>query len=202
MFKHSHKRMTQVKSVPTGKMFVNGISSSYEEAYSSELEPVLSREEHYDIVNRLNTTLAAYWPCGLVYVTGYVLVPCTVGLSLLCPMMCVTDAEKHAIRLLENLSLKAKYYDRGVSFKLEKQCMTSRFVISFPAEEESSSNPLSLGRSLRDEELGDSRGNGNNISYTNISVMQGQGQGEIAVAGIREEPGGDRDRDRVRLKYT
>ena len=53
-----------------GKIFVNGLSSSYEESYSSELQSVLSREEHIGIISRLNMTLSTYWPGGFVYATG------------------------------------------------------------------------------------------------------------------------------------
>jgi hypothetical protein len=126
---------TIVRSGPTGKLFVNGISNSYDEKYSPELEDILSREEHLEIVRRLNTTLATYWPCSPVYFTGYIMIPCTLGLSLLCPMMCVSEAEIHAKRLLENLSLKAKYFDRSIDFRLEKGYMTSSFVISFPSDQ-------------------------------------------------------------------
>ena len=197
MYKQIRKnnKLIHVKAVPTGKMFVNGISSSYEETYSSDLEPVLSRDEHFDIMNRLNSTLAAYWPCGLVYFTGCILVPCTMGLSLLCPMMCISDAEKHATRLLENLSLKAKYFDRGVSFKLEKRCMTSHFVISFPFPEEESNFNI-LGKKVPDEEWGDSNLISAGSVNTNVGVDENSVQG--GVVGIRVEPGGDR----TRLKYT
>ena len=124
--------LSSVRSGPTGKMFVNGISSSYDDKYHPELASVLSREEHAEILKRLNTTLATYWPCSTVYLCGCILIPCTMGLSLLCPMLCVSEAEIHAKRLLENLSLKKKYFDRNTSFRLEKGCLTSHFVISFP----------------------------------------------------------------------
>ena len=35
----------------TGKMFVNNLSSSYEESHNSELQSVLSREEHRLLIN-------------------------------------------------------------------------------------------------------------------------------------------------------
>lgn len=148
---------TTVRFGPTGKLFVNGISNSYDEKYNSQLESILSREEHSDIVRRLNSTLATYWPCTPVYFTGYILIPCTFGLSLLCPMMCVSEAEIHATRLLENLSLKAKYYDRNVIFRLEKGYMTSSFVISFPCEQQQinvTENSELLDRNLGDIEFG------------------------------------------------
>jgi hypothetical protein len=146
---------TTVRSGPTGKLFVNGISNSYDEKYSPELEHILSREEHSEIVRRLNSTLATYWPCSPVYFTGYIMIPCTFGLSLLCPMMCVSEAELHAKRLLENLSLKAKYFDRSVEFRLEKGYMTSSFIISFPSDQRETAiteNSMLLVRNFGDIE--------------------------------------------------
>jgi hypothetical protein len=142
------KEMVVIRSAPTGKMFVNGISSSYEETYDRDLSAILSREEHSEIMKRLNNTLTSHWPCTTVYFTACLLVPCTLGLSLLCPMMCVSEAEKHAVRMLDNLSLKAKYFDQNITFKLEKGCMTSQFVISFPANlrtEDSNLSPIENG---------------------------------------------------------
>lgn len=189
MVKLFSKSFTRVFSAATGKMFVNGISSSYEEAYSLELQSVLSREEHMDIVNRLNITLSTYWPCGFVYFTGCILAPCTLGLSLLCPMMCVSEAEIHATRLLDNLSLKARYYDRNVSFKLEKGCMTSRFVISFPSEED-----CSLSReNYADEELGKNSPRIKISEENSLSL-------DRSFGSIQIEPGGSRDS--TRLKYV
>ena len=127
--------MIHVRSGPTGKLFVNGVSNSYDEKYDPTLAPILSPSEHSVIVKRLNSTLATYWPCNTVYLSGYILIPCTLGLSLLCPMLCVSEAETHANRLLDDLSLKAKYFDRRITFRIVKGCFTSHFVISFPIEE-------------------------------------------------------------------
>ena len=188
MVKQPQQSLTRVSSVATGKMFVNGLSSSYEESYSNELQSVLSREEHKDIINRLNMTLSAYWPCGFVYATGFICVPCTLGFSLLCPMMCVSEAETHATKLLDNLSLKAKYYERKISFGIEKGYLTSRFVISFPAEE----NRSIVGRNLHDEEWGD------NTPLVGIGINDFQSVDRI-VSSIQIEPGGFQDS--TRLKY-
>ena len=188
MVNQPQKSLTRVFSVATGKMFVNGLSSSYEESYSSELQSVLSREEHMDIISRLNMTLSTYWPCGFVYATGYIFAPCTLGLSLLCPMMCVSEAETHATKLLDNLSLKAKYFERNVSFGIEKGCMTSRFVISFPEEE----NCSIVGRNLPDEEWGD--------STPLIGIGRKDAQSiDRTFSSIQIEPGGCQDS--TRLKY-
>jgi len=49
--------------------------------------------------------------------------------------MCVSDAETAASLLLSNVSMRAKYYDKGIIFRLEKgYFMSSHFVISFPKQ--------------------------------------------------------------------
>lgn len=128
------KEMIIITSAPTGKMSPDGISSSYDETYNRDLSVILSREEHSEIIKRLNIILTSHWPCGTINWIGCICIPCTMGLSLLCPMICVSEAETHAVRMLENLSLKARYFDQNVIFKLKKGWMTSQFVISFPAD--------------------------------------------------------------------
>lgn len=174
--------LSTVRSGPTGKMFVNGISSSYDDKYHPELASVLSREEHSEILKRLNTTLATYWPCSTVYFCGCILVPCTMGLSLLCPMMCISEAEIHANRLLENLSLKAKHFDRNTSFRLEKGCFTSHFVITFPSFDGQLEN-VSEDARLLGGRCGDIESCGGNEQTTEPYYHRSN------VLGIQEEPG-------------
>ena len=85
-------------------------------------------------MKRLNSTLISLWPCDPIWNTSFICCPCTLGLSLLCPHICVSEAEKSGTRLLEQLSLKAKYYDRNISFSLEKRFLTSFVLITFPVK--------------------------------------------------------------------
>lgn len=185
----SNVPLSAVRSGPTGKMFVNGISSSYDDKYHPELASVLSKEEHSEILKRLNTTLATYWPCTTVYFCGCLFVPCTMGLSLLCPMMCVSEAEIHAKRLLENLSLKKKYFERNTSFRLEKGCLTSHFVISFPSSDDQS-DYLSEDSRLLSGHRGDVESRGSNEQSADPSYHRNHQE------GIQEEPGGMQRKNR------
>lgn len=63
---------------------------------------------------------------------GYCLIPCTGGLSLLCPSFCINEAEQEAKRILESYTLNSEYYDRNIRFELVKKCLSSHIEISFP----------------------------------------------------------------------
>ena len=116
---------------------LNGISNRYDDAFTDTLEGVLDVADFDDVVARLNRTLQDLWPCGPAYYCGICCAACTCGVSLLLPNVCVSEAEKHAAMLLANISARAKYYDRGVSFHLEKGSYfyvvpRSYFVVSYP----------------------------------------------------------------------
>jgi hypothetical protein len=124
--------LCEVRFISTGARFINGVSNQYDTSYDLQLVGIIGEDEFATIVGRLNRTLQELWPCHVAYYVGYICIPCTFGISLFCPLLCVTEAEKHANNMLRQLSLKAKYYDRGISFKLVKGFCRSDFIISFP----------------------------------------------------------------------
>ena len=126
----------ELKLHAIGKSFVNGVSNRYDDTYHAEiLEGIVSETDFADICRRLNTKLQELWPCGPAYYCGMICSVCTCGFSLFLPHMCVSDAEKAASLLLSNVSMRAKYYDRGITFRLEKSyCLSSHFVVSFPKQ--------------------------------------------------------------------
>ena len=128
--------LIELKFQAIGTSFVNGISNRYEDTYHAEiLEGIVSETDFADICRRLNKKLQELWPCGPAYYCGLICSVCTCGISLLLPHMCVSEAEKAASLLLSNVSMRAKYYDRGISFKLEKGfCWSSHFIVSFPKQ--------------------------------------------------------------------
>ena len=128
--------IVELKLTATGKSFVNGVSSRYDDTYHAEiLEGIVSETDFADICRRLNTKLQELWPCGPAYYCGMICSICTCGFSLLLPNMCVSDAEKAASLMLSNISMRTKYYDRGITFRLEKgYCFSSHFVVSFPKQ--------------------------------------------------------------------
>lgn len=119
----------------TGLRF-GAFSSSYAltpECFGLLCPAVMSETELFDVVQNVNEAIQQFWPCLPVYFFGLCCAPCSFGLSLICPNMCVGKAEESALRALEQLSLKAVYYDRGIRFRLAKRWFTSSIECSFPA---------------------------------------------------------------------
>lgn len=110
-----------LKFSSNGQYYLNGLSSSYSFQYdiitekknlkdkkvSDELlqtvRGVISDKEMAQIISRLNEQLLSFWPCTTCFIIAYSCIPCTLGFSLLCPNYCISQAEDHAIRLLENI---------------------------------------------------------------------------------------------------
>lgn len=156
-----------VKLKCTGLRFINGISSKYDDTFDPMLEGVLTESELEDIVKRLNDSIAEYWPCNTCYLFGFVCTPFTLGTSLLCPNYCISQAEEHANRMLENVSLKSRYLDRRISFKIVKECCSSYVAISFPADLKSIHEAADVA-------------NESGIAVTNVNQQPGGSSSSIA----------------------
>jgi hypothetical protein len=99
----------KVKLYPTSVRFINGLASSYEDDWPFQLEGQVSDdlsshcmlmlalfmqikiEEYTAAINQINNTLDDYWPCDFCFYCGYFCCPCTLGLSLFCPNLCISD---------------------------------------------------------------------------------------------------------------
>lgn len=122
----------QVRCKGEGKHFVNGISSCYDDSFPQELEGVLSEQEFCGVMHALNDVIMSFWPCNGCYIFGYVAAPCTLGLSLCCPGRCADMAEQKAHHFLEHTSMKKRYYENKVTWRIRKTCFSSWVEISFP----------------------------------------------------------------------
>ena len=83
-------------------------------------------------MNSLHNRIVSHWPYDTCYIFGVGCSPCTLGLSLFCPNMCVMMAEKEAIYFLEDISLTAKYYDRGITWAFKKSFFESWIELRVP----------------------------------------------------------------------
>lgn len=124
-----------VKVPSSGLRQINGISSSYSTDYPNQLHGIISQDEFIDIISRLNDTIRNYWPCNLCYFFGYGCSICTCGASLLCPQFCMSHSEQYANEMLKNVSLKSKYWERKITFKIVKGFCSSYVEIRFPLTE-------------------------------------------------------------------
>ena len=161
---------TTYKLRACGQKFINGISSRYECVYSSILENVVSDKELTRIIDELNDVLMDNWPCNVCYVSGYALAPCTLGLSLLLPGHCASQAEVNGQKFLRNVSLTARFFDRNIVFKIVKSLCDSFVEIRFPSSLVPKRNFLSSvdlesGQSLAHVNVGGVISDPNNKEY-------------------------------------
>ena len=88
---------------PASKTWVNGLAQTYSEEYDSErLAPYISEQEYVQTMERINDILINYFPCPLSWYCGYLCCLFTLGLSLLCPYVCISDAQEQ----LDNFILR------------------------------------------------------------------------------------------------
>ena len=78
---------------PASKTWVNGLAQTYSEEYDRRLEGHISRQEYVQVMERINDLLINYFPCPLSWYCGYLCCLFTLGLSLLCPLICINDAQ-------------------------------------------------------------------------------------------------------------
>ena len=112
--------------------FLNGISNRYDDKYPEILEGIVSVEDFERTMNSLHNRIVSHWPCDTCYLFGVGCAPCTLGLSLFCPNTCVMMAEREAIHFLEDISLSARYYDRGITWAFRKDFFESWIELEIP----------------------------------------------------------------------
>ena len=110
---------------PTAKTFINGLASCYSEEYDeARLGEYIDKREYEQIMERINDILINYFPCPLSWCCGYVCAIFTLGLSLLCPYMCIKDAEEQVDLLIHRLNAR-KLNKKSIKLVLRKKCSTS-----------------------------------------------------------------------------
>lgn len=113
-------------------MIPYSISSKYSSQYSLELRDIITPDELHYVIDKLNDSIQSNMPCIPMQIVAYSCCICTLGISLLLPKLCLIDAESNANKILEQISLTSKFYDRKISFQLERHMLTSNITIRFP----------------------------------------------------------------------
>jgi hypothetical protein len=112
-------------------MFCNGMSNRYESKAPELLREILSGQELKKFqlyVEQLNFKVSQYWPCLFAFWCGYLCAPCTVGLSLCLPRLCVAEAEnvlRQEVRKINHDILGGK----KLEMRLVKGCCSSHLLI-------------------------------------------------------------------------
>lgn len=77
----------------TGSRFINGVSNQYDTKLPTILKGEVDEAKYTQHMNHINKKLQMYWPCTFAHCCGYLFAPVTLGLSLLIPRVCVSEAE-------------------------------------------------------------------------------------------------------------
>jgi hypothetical protein len=106
-----------------GLRAASGISSNYDNIFPVELNGVIEETRFKNDIQQINHALADYWPCPTCFIGGYLCIPCTLGLSLLCPNICVSGAEKFVKHLIQDqINQRREYVERHVTWSLHRSC--------------------------------------------------------------------------------
>ena len=123
---------------PASKTWVNGLAQTYSELYDEDrLGGYIEQREYEQIMERINDMLINYFPCPLSWWCGYICCLFTLGLSLLCPYICISDAEEQVDQLIRRINSK-KLKQKQMKLVLRKKCMTSWLEWHLPTETEMS----------------------------------------------------------------
>ena len=120
-----------------GLRAASGISSNYDATFPIELEGIVRQKRFEADIQSINHTLADYWPCPTCFIGGYLCVPCTLGLSLLCPNICVSGAEKYVKHFIsDQVNYRLEYQDRHVIWSLHRSCSGGYIMIEYDTQKE------------------------------------------------------------------
>ena len=131
----SPRRRGRVKLYADGMRAASGISSHYADEFPRELQGVVSKKRFDLDISEINHALADYWPCPTCYIGGFLCCPCTLGLSLLCPNICLSNAEKYVRHLMQDIiNYKMENSSRNVRYSLHRGCCGGYICIEFDEE--------------------------------------------------------------------
>ncbi|TMW66007.1 hypothetical protein Poli38472_003772 [Pythium oligandrum] len=121
-----------IKLYPTQVRFITGIARAYDDDFPPELRLLVKEPDFETAINQINNTLKDYWPCFFCICCGYTFCPCTLGVSLVCPNLCIKDAEQYVHALIGRINKRHCFQRVGVEWRLARSCGRSWIEISYP----------------------------------------------------------------------
>ena len=118
-----------------GQRFANGMSNEYSSVYPRDLEGIVEESKFRSVMNEINDIMQTYWPCPFCFAFGWGCCLCTAGLSLLCPNMCVSEAERYLHKHLQQVNGRRAFLDAGVEWRASRCACTSAIEVHYPAQE-------------------------------------------------------------------
>ena len=124
---------TKIVIRPSAATFVTGLAKAYDETYPEQLRPYLSQREFSQMMEAINDALLTYFPCCLCWTIGYLCCLPTLGLSLCCPAICISDAEQSLRDMIAGFNRK-KLKSKNLEMSLKFGFSTSWLEIALPIE--------------------------------------------------------------------
>lgn len=124
---------------PNGRIFINGLSDSYEIIYFSQLEPYIKEIEYTHVLERIIEGNAAMWPCDYCFLFGYVCSLFTAGLSFCFPNFCISEALKSFQGDIKEANEEC-FNKHGLHVSLKRKCCASWIQIDILNTEEDQIN--------------------------------------------------------------
>jgi hypothetical protein len=108
----------------TGSVYIiSRISNRYHSEFPDELAGKLSESQFLTMMFEINEVLEVYWPCTLCWMFSHLMIILTFGLSLLIPLICISQLETELKDLINynNRELAKK----GLIMELKKKYFSS-----------------------------------------------------------------------------
>ena len=116
------------EAFPIGKCCICGLYNAYDPTYPPELSEYIDETEYSILIEEINDRLTQYWPCCCCFVFGYLCTICSCGLSLLCPNLCIAQAEEQLNNILT--AANEQYNSRGLHFSYSTyNCATTSKIL-------------------------------------------------------------------------
>ena len=125
-----------------GQRFANGMSNEYSSVYPRDLEGIVDESKFRSVMDEINDIMQTYWPCPLCFAFGWGCCLCTAGVSLLCPNMCVSEAERYLHKHLQQVNGRRAFLDAGVEWRASRCACTSAIEVHYPTQEGGSARTL------------------------------------------------------------
>jgi hypothetical protein len=96
---------------------LGGLYSAYSEKSGSR------QQDAY--VERINDTVISYWPCFFCFNFAYCCCPCTLGLSCIIPIYCISEADEAVRARISYINAELKRKHAPARWQLRRKCCTS-----------------------------------------------------------------------------
>lgn len=137
---------------PVGRKAFNGLAVAYDETYPAQLDGKVSFEDWARALESINDGLITRWPCLPCEWVSWILMPFTLGISLLLAYAQISGALNGLKSQLAYINNKKAFRDAGVQIAYKQKCCSSSLIVycfnePIPDDASRAGSPLQQGMS-------------------------------------------------------